>query len=121
MPSREVLSAKIHRATVTDADLHYDGSLTVDGLLLDISGMREFDKISVVDIDNGARLDTYVIRGKEGSGEICANGGAARLVKPGDKIIIIAYSIIEKDETLEPKIILVDGKNRPKNAASRSG
>jgi len=119
MPSREVLCSKIHRATVTDANPHYEGSMTVDGLLLDLAGIQEFDKVSIVDIDNGARLDTYVIRGKEGSGAICANGGAARLIKVGDKTIIIAYAAVEKDETIEPKIILVDEKNRPKSMTSQ--
>ncbi|MDH5721094.1 MAG: aspartate 1-decarboxylase [Spirochaetia bacterium] len=110
-----VLRAKIHRATVTDADLNYEGSLTVDNELLEKTGLREYEKVHVVNINNGARFETYIIKGKPGSGEICLNGAAARLGQKGDKVIVIAYALLSEEElkTHQPNIILVDDNNKP--------
>ncbi|EPG50903.1 aspartate 1-decarboxylase [Leptospira kirschneri serovar Cynopteri str. 3522 CT] len=110
-----VMKGKIHRATVTDADLNYEGSLTVDMNLVDAAGMRVYEKVSVVNVNNGARFETYIIEGKRGSGEICLNGAAARLGMKGDKIIIITYAQVEEKELppdYAPKVVHVDEKNR---------
>ncbi|ALO25919.1 aspartate 1-decarboxylase [Leptospira borgpetersenii serovar Ballum] len=110
-----VMKGKIHRATVTDADLNYEGSLTVDMDLVDAAGMRVYEKVSVVNINNGARFETYIIEGKRGSGEICLNGAAARLGMKGDKIIIITYAQVEENELpidYIPKVVHVDENNR---------
>lgn len=107
--------AKIHRATVTDANLHYEGSLTVDEELLNVSGIKPYEKVSVVNINNGARFETYVIKGEKGKGDICLNGAAARLGEPGDKIIIIAYGLIKEEDITndyEPTVVLVDENNK---------
>ncbi|GAB1820215.1 aspartate 1-decarboxylase [Herbidospora sp. RD11066] len=111
---RTMLTAKIHRATVTQADLHYVGSLTVDEDLLDAAGLLPGEQVHVVDIDNGARLVTYTIPGPRGSGIIGINGAAARLVSPGDLVIIIAYGQLTDAEARvwEPKVVHVDGDNR---------
>ena len=111
---RFMLYAKIHRATVTQADLHYVGSLTVDRDLLDAAGLLPGEQVDVVDIDNGNRLTTYVIEGERGSGIICINGAAARLVSPGDKVIVIAYAAMDDAEarTFEPQVVFVDDDNR---------
>ncbi len=103
----EILKSKIHRAVVTEADLNYIGSITIDEDLMDASGIIENEKVQVVNINNGERLETYVIKGKRGSGEICMNGPAARKVQPGDIIIIMAYAIMdaEKAKDFVPKII----------------
>ncbi|KGE24356.1 MULTISPECIES: aspartate 1-decarboxylase [Leptospira] len=109
------MKGKIHRATVTDADLNYEGSLTVDMDLVDAAGMRVYEKVSVVNINNGARFETYIIEGKRGSGEICLNGAAARLGMKGDKIIIITYAQVEENELpidYIPKVVHVDENNR---------
>ncbi|TGK33252.1 aspartate 1-decarboxylase [Leptospira gomenensis] len=109
------MKGKIHRATVTDADLNYEGSLTVDMDLVDAAGMRVYEKVSVVNVNNGARFETYIIEGKRGSGEICLNGAAARLGMKGDKVIIITYAQVEESELptdYSPKIVHVDEKNR---------
>ncbi|EMN13145.1 aspartate 1-decarboxylase [Leptospira borgpetersenii str. Brem 307] len=110
-----VMKGKIHRATVTAADLNYEGSLTVDMDLVDAAGMRVYEKVSVVNINNGARFETYIIEGKRGSGEICLNGAAARLGMKGDKIIIITYAQVEENELpidYIPKVVHVDENNR---------
>lgn len=109
---RKVLAAKIHRATVTEADVSYVGSITIDELLLEKSGIREYDEVLVADVDNGVRLETYVIKGEYGSGRICMNGAAARLIKKGDTVIIMQFKLLSDDETIQPRIILVDGKNK---------
>ena len=88
---RRMMKSKIHRATVTDANLHYVGSITVDRDLMDAADLLEYEQVAVVDVDNGARLETYVIEGPRGSGAICLNGAAARLVAVGDKVIKIKY------------------------------
>lgn len=110
----EMLQAKIHRARVTEANLNYVGSITIDETLLEESGIREYQKVQIVDIDNGARLETYTIAGEKNSGVICLNGAAARLVAPGDKVIIMAYAhFSEKDlEDYKPKVVFVDDKNK---------
>jgi aspartate 1-decarboxylase len=112
---RRMMKSKIHRATVTDADLHYVGSITVDRDLMDQADLMEFEQVAVVDIDNGARLETYVIEGERGGGDICLNGAAARLVSPGDRVIIISYAEYDAAEleTYEPTIVHVDSANRP--------
>ncbi|NRZ33880.1 aspartate 1-decarboxylase [Clostridium beijerinckii] len=93
-----MLKGKIHRATVTQAELNYVGSITIDKTLMEAAGILENEKVQIVDINNGARLETYVIPGKRESGVICLNGAAARLVQPGDKVIIIAYAQMNEDE-----------------------
>ena len=110
---RRMMKSKIHRATVTDADLHYVGSVTVDRDLMDAADLVEFEQVAVVDIDNGARLETYVIEGERGSRSVCLNGAAARLVSPGDKVIIISYGDYEEAELegYAPRIVHVDTDN----------
>jgi aspartate 1-decarboxylase len=112
---RVMLKSKIHRATVTDCDLHYVGSITIDPDLLDAADMLEYEQVHVVDVDNGARFETYTIPGKRGSGEMCVNGAAARLVHRGDTIIVISYaSYDEADlERYHPRVVHVEaGTNR---------
>ncbi|GEL25165.1 aspartate 1-decarboxylase [Pseudonocardia sulfidoxydans NBRC 16205] len=111
---RTVLGSKIHRATVTQADLHYVGSITIDEDLVRAAGLVEGEKVQVVDITNGARIETYVITGAPGSGSICINGAAAHLVKPGDLVIIMSYLLAQEDELLvhEPRVVHVDENNR---------
>lgn len=110
---RRMMKSKIHRATVTDANLHYVGSITIDRELMEAADLLENEQVAVVDIDNGARLETYVIPG--GPGDMCLNGAAARLVQPGDKIIVISYADYEDAELegFEPRIVHVDELNRP--------
>lgn len=109
----EKLKAKIHRATVTDANLNYVGSITIDPLLLKASGIEVHEKVQVVNINNGARFETYVILGEEGSGQICLNGACARLAQIDDKVIIIAYCYLDASESAEhaPKAVFVDDAN----------
>lgn len=108
-----MLKAKIHRAAVTESNLNYVGSITIDKDLMEASGILEYEKVSVVDIDNGSRLETYVIEGECGSGVICLNGAAARLVHPGDKVIILAYCQVDSEEAENhsPKIVFVGSGN----------
>jgi aspartate 1-decarboxylase len=108
-----MLKSKIHRATVTQADLHYVGSITIDEDLLDAADLLAGEQVTVVDIDNGARLETYVIPGRRGSGVIGINGAAARLVQPGDLIIVISYMTVTDRESreIEPRIVHVDTEN----------
>ena len=115
---RRMMKSKIHRATVTDADLHYVGSITVDRDLMDDADLMEFEQVAVVDVDNGARLETYVIEGERGSGDICLNGAAARLVAPGDRVIIISYADYDDAdlEGYEPRVVHVGRGNRPIDA-----
>ena len=119
---RRMMKSKIHRATVTDADLHYVGSITVDRDLMDAADLCEYEQVAVVDIDNGNRLETYVIAGAPGSGAICLNGAAARLVSPGDKVIIISYADYEAAELADyqPAVVHVDTANRPVDQALAS-
>ncbi|RBQ14197.1 aspartate 1-decarboxylase [Spongiactinospora rosea] len=111
---RTMLTSKIHRATVTQADLHYVGSVTIDEDLLDAAGLLPGEQVHIVDIDNGARLVTYTLTGPRGSGIIGINGAAARLVQPGDLVIIIAYGQMEDAEarSFAPKVVHVDRDNR---------
>ena len=110
---RTMFKSKIHRATVTQADLHYVGSLTVDQDLMDAADLLPGEQVQVVDIDNGARLETYLIAGERGSGVIGINGAAARLVQPGDLVIIISYATMTDAEarSYEPKVVHVDRSN----------
>lgn len=111
---RTLMSAKIHRATVTQADVDYVGSITIDAALMDAAGLLEGEQVHVVDIDNGARLVTYAIPGEPGSGVIGMNGAAARLIHPGDVVIIIAYAQVADDELtiFRPRVVHVDTGNR---------
>ncbi|MCX5403223.1 aspartate 1-decarboxylase [Streptomyces sp. NBC_00335] len=111
---RTMFKSKIHRATVTQADLHYVGSVTIDADLLDAADLLPGELVHIVDITNGARLETYVIRGERGSGVIGINGAAAHLVHPGDLVILISYGQMEDAEArvFEPRVVHVDGDNR---------
>lgn len=110
----EILKSKIHRATVTQAELNYVGSITVDEALMKASGIVEYEKVQIADVDNGARFETYVIAGEEGSGIICLNGAAARMVSTGDKVIIMSYARMTPEEVKDnpPKVVFVDGENK---------
>ena len=110
----EMLQGKIHRATVTQAALDYVGSITIDEALLEASSIREYQKVQVVDINNGNRLETYTIAGERNSGIICLNGAAARCVSEGDKIIIMTYSSYNQDDLKDykPKVVFVDDNNK---------
>ena len=106
--------AKIHRARVTEADLHYVGSVTVDQELLEAAGILPYEQVDIYDITNGARLTTYALAGERGSGGIKINGAAAHLVRPGDLVILVAYGVFEEEEarSLKPTVVLVDERNR---------
>ena len=110
---RSMCKSKIHRATVTDANLAYEGSITLDPVLMEAADVREYEKVHVVNIANGARFETYVITGVEGSGDVVLNGAAARLVQPGDKVIIMSYAGYDEAELgeFEPKLVFVDDRN----------
>lgn len=107
--------AKLHRLRVTQAELHYEGSITIDEELLEIAGIRPYEKVQIVNVDNGERLETYTIPGKRGSRVVCLNGPAARRVQVGDTIIAIAYAQMTPEEAdeVEPTVILVDENNDP--------
>lgn len=111
---REFLESKIHRATVTDANLEYVGSITIDETLLNAAGMREWQKVEILDVNNGERFQTYIIKGAPNSGVICLNGAAARKVQKGDKVIIVTYVSLTEDEiaSYQPKIVIVDDNNK---------
>ena len=113
---RRLLKSKIHRATVTEADLNYDGSVTIDEQLIRAANLVEFEQVDVLDITNGNRLTTYVIKGEPGSGIICLNGAAARLVQVDDLVIIVSYADYDEDEIAEhqPVVVLVDADNKPR-------
>jgi aspartate 1-decarboxylase len=108
-----MMKSKIHRATVTDANLNYVGSVSLDPHLMELADIRPFEQVAVLDIDNGARFETYAIEG--GPGEVCLNGAAARLVQPGDKVILLTYADYEEEELagFRPRVVHVDGRNRP--------
>ena len=108
-----MLKAKLHRATVTEANLNYTGSITIDRHLMDESGLLPHEKVQIVNINNGARFETYVIEGPRNSGIICLNGAAARLVQPGDKIIVMAYMQLTPEEAngFEPRVLLLNDDN----------
>ena len=111
---RTMLKSKIHRATVTQADLHYVGSVTVDADLMDAADLLEGEQVAIVDVTNGARLETYVITGERGSGVIGINGAAAHLVHPGDLVILLSYGVMDELEarSVRPKVVFVDADNR---------
>lgn len=111
---RTLLSGKIHRAKVTLADLDYVGSVSIDEDLLDASGICEWEKVAILDVTNGARLETYAIGAPRGSGEVCINGAAAHLVQPGDIVIILSYVEVEEEYvgSHSPKIVLVNSENK---------
>jgi aspartate 1-decarboxylase len=111
---RVMPKSKIHRATVTDSDLHYVGSLTIDPDLLEAADIREYEQVHAVDVDNGARFETYTIAGERGAGAIRVNGAAARLVHRGDTIIVISYASYDERELdrYEPRVVHVDRSNR---------
>ena len=110
---RTMMNGKIHRATVTEANLDYVGSITIDRNILDAVGMMENEKVQIVNNNNGARLETYVIPGEKGSGIICLNGAAARLVQKGDTVIIISYALVAEEEldSLKPKVAIMNENN----------
>lgn len=109
-----MLKAKIHRATVIQAELDYVGSITVDMDLLEQAGILEYEKVQIVDVNNGSRFETYTIAGERGSGVMCLNGAAARMVQTGDKIILMAYAQVTPEEAseLRPTVLFVDEKNK---------
>ncbi len=109
-----MFKSKIHRAVVTEANLNYMGSVTIDPVLMEASGIIPNEKVQIVNINNGARFETYVIPGPKDSGVICLNGAAARLVQPGDMVIIISYCLLSREEaqSFKPTVVMVDGKNR---------
>jgi len=111
-----MLKSKLHRATVTDADLHYEGSITIDEGLMEAADFLPFEKVSIYDVSNGERFSTYVIRGKRDSGVICLNGAAARKVSRGDLIIIASYVLVDDADAARssPRCVLLDEKNRIK-------
>jgi len=111
---REILKSKIHRLTVTEANLHYTGSITIDKKLLQGADILDHEKVQVVDVTNGARLETYAICGEEGSGTVCINGAAARLINKGDTIIVLSYAYMEngKAKDFKPTIVHVNKKNQ---------
>lgn len=117
---RTMLGGKIHRATVTEADLNYVGSITVDQDLLDAAGICVNEKVAIVNNNNGERLETYTIPGKRGSGVVCLNGAAARLVQKGDIVIIMSYVMLSESEIAahEPKVVLVDENNKIRDVIS---
>lgn len=111
----ELLKSKIHRATVTDANLNYEGSITIDRNLMDAAHMLPYEKVGILDVHNGARFETYIIEGERGSGTICLNGAAARLVQKGDLVIIVSYVSLSPEEakTWNPIVVKVDSQNKP--------
>jgi aspartate 1-decarboxylase len=115
---RRMMKSKIHRAVVTDANLHYIGSVTIDTELMKAADILEWEQVTIVDIDNGARFETYAIPG--GPGDMCLNGAAARLVQPGDRIIVITYADFESSELedYEPTVVHVDTANKPVDEAT---
>lgn len=114
---RTMLKSKIHRARVTQVNLYYEGSITIDARLMQAADIIEGEKVEVLNLNNGQRLETYAIKGKSGSGVICLNGPAARGACVGDEVIIVSYVLVDEkqDEPVKPKKIKVDGRNRAKN------
>ncbi|MEW6087060.1 MAG: aspartate 1-decarboxylase [bacterium] len=119
----KVCKSKIHRATVTDANLHYEGSITIDSALMEKARILPYEIVQIVDLNNGNRLETYVMPGKRGSGVICINGAAARLVLPEDIVIIISYGYYNKEElkNFKPVTVYVDGQNKRNKNFIRRG
>ena len=117
---RILCKSKIHRARVTEANLYYEGSITIDAGLMEMANMVPYEKVAVVNVNNGERFETYIIRGEPGSGIICLNGAAARLAHPGDEVIIITYAEYDEEEVKvhQPTFVMVDSENRVKKAPS---
>ena len=111
---RSMFKSKIHRATVTEANIDYEGSVTIDQDLMDAADMLPYEQLHIWDVDNGSRLTTYILPGPRGSGTICINGAAARLVRPGDRVILATFAEMDEQEakTHQPKVVLVDEHNR---------
>jgi aspartate 1-decarboxylase len=111
---RILCKSKIHRATVTEANLNYEGSLTLDPLLMEAAGLVPFEQVHVLNLNNGARFETYLIEGERGSGTVCVNGAAARLVQVGDPVIVLAYALVPEDELSDftARIVFVNEHNR---------
>ena len=111
---RILCKSKIHRATVTEANLNYEGSLTLDPLLMEAAGLVPFEQVHVLNLNNGARFETYLIEGERGSGTVCVNGAAARLVQVGDPVIVLAYALVPEDELADftARIVFVDENNK---------
>ena len=120
---RTMLVAKIHGATVTEANLEYEGSITLDGDLLEAVGLMPYEQVHVLDLTNGARLETYAIPGREGSGEVCINGAAAHLVNAGDEVIILAYQQLDDADArdLAPRIVYLNERNAIERSARGEG
>ena len=120
---RNMMTGKIHRATVTEANIDYEGSITLDPDLMEAAGILPYEQVAVVDVTNGSRLETYAIKGLRGSGEVCVNGAAAHLVHRGDTVIIIAYQQISEVEARSygPRKVFVDSANRIKNVEHGDG
>ncbi len=116
---RTVLKSKIHRATVTDADLHYEGSISIDEKLMEEANMLPYEKVDIYNVNNGERFSTYIITGKRNSGIICLNGAAARRVAKGDLIIIATFVVVDDEEAKgwKPKCVFVDAKNKIKKVS----
>jgi aspartate 1-decarboxylase len=114
--NRTMMKSKVHRATITGANLEYVGSITLDRTLMELADIREFEQVAVLDIDNGARFETYAMEG--GPGDVILNGAAARLVQPGDRVIVITYAVYDEAElaSYAPRIVHVDEANRPIDA-----
>lgn len=112
---RTLMKSKLHRATVTGANLNYVGSITIDPDLMDLADLMANERVQIVNNNNGARLETYVIEGERGSGDMCLNGAAARLVQPGDTIIVISYGMYDREEAAvhEPTVVILDEFNQP--------
>ncbi len=116
---REMMQGKIHRATVTDANLDYEGSITLDTDLMEAADILPYEKVHVLDVNNGARLETYAIPGPRGSGEVCINGAAAHLVHKGDIVIVLHYTLVPEEEAhhFKPHLVYVDKENRIRQLA----
>ncbi len=116
-----MLKGKIHRATVTEADLNYVGSITLDENLMDEAGFNEFEKVAVLDLTNGNRIETYIIKGKRNTGKVCINGAAAHLINKNDLVIIVSYCQLSETEVKnhKPKIVHVDSNNQPINLSTK--
>lgn len=113
---RTMMKSKLHRARVTDANLHYEGSLTIDAQLMELADILPYEQVRVYNVSTGARFETYAIEGSRGAGDICLNGAAARMGAPGDLIIIVTYADYEEEEARRhtPRVVLLDERNKPK-------
>lgn len=118
---RILCRSKIHRATVTDADLNYEGSITIDPDLLEAAGIREYEQVHVANVNTGVRFETYAMTGRRGSGQVVVNGAAARMVQPGDVVIIFCYGVFDEDELegFQPRFIQVDETNQIREISGR--